>query len=258
MYNQRALVLTSRGLRHRYFAKKVSEFFNVSQVITEAKRNYYTKQREESLVIKSHFKSIGDAEVDFFGDVEGQQEPIRREVEDINSPECIAWAVAQKPDVICLYGTAILREGWLERFPARIVNLHLGLSPFYRGSATLFWPFYFKELQYLGSTIHLASAKVDAGSIIARVDANIRPGEDYYQITTRLIKDSIDRFPEQVAGYLEGRIRVHAQEAVAARVCRRSDFSEEALLKVLAYVGQGLAAKEIAQIQEDKKCRYLQ
>ena len=258
MSKLKALILTSSGSRHRYFAKKVAEVFDVSEVISESKRNYYTKQREESSAIRSHFKAIGDAEVDFFGGVNDQQEPIRREGEDINSPECVAWAVDQKPDVICLYGTAILREGWLEAFPSRIVNLHLGLSPFYRGSATLFWPFYFKELQYLGTTIHLATATVDAGSVIARVDADIRPGEDYYQITTRLIKDSIDRFPELVAGYLDGRIKAHAQEALASRVCKKADFSEEALLKVLSYVGKGLEAKEIAHIQEKKKCRYSQ
>ena len=258
MSKLKALILTSRGLRHRYFAKKVAETFDVSYVITEAKRNYYTKQSEESSAIRSHFKAIGDAEVDFFGCVNDQQEPKRREVEDINSPESVAWVVDQRPDVICLYGTAILREGWLEAFPSTILNLHLGLSPFYRGSATLFWPFYFKELQYLGTTIHIATAKVDAGNIIARVDADIRPDEDYYQITTRLIKDSIDRFPEQVKGYLEGRIKAHAQEAVASRVCKKADFSEEALLKMLLYVGKGFDAEEIAHIQEKKKFRYSQ
>ena len=258
MSKLKALILTSRGLRHRYFAKKVAEMFDVSAVITEAKRNYYTKQSENSSAIRSHFKAIADAEVDFFGGVGNQNEPLRREVEDINSHECAAWAVQQRPDVICLYGTAILREGWLDAFPSRIVNLHLGLSPFYRGSATLFWPFYFKELQYLGTTIHLATAKVDAGNIIARVDADIRPGEDYYQITTRLIKDSIDRFPELVEGYLQGRIKAQAQEAIASRVCKKADFSEDALLKVLSYAGKGFGAKEIAHIQEEKKCRYSQ
>jgi len=42
------------------------------------------------------------------------------------------------------------------------------------------------------------------GSIIARVDADIRSGEDCYQIITRLIKDSIERFPELLVGYLGG------------------------------------------------------
>jgi hypothetical protein len=133
-----------------------------------------------------------------------------------------------------------------------------GASPFFRRSATLFWPFYFKELQYLGTTIHLATATVDAGSVIARVDADIRPGEDYYQITTRLIKDSIDRFPELVEGFLEGRIKEQAPEAIASRVCKKADFSEGALLKVLSYAGKGFEAKEIAHIQKEKKCRYSQ
>lgn len=258
MSKPKALVLTSRGLRHRYFAKKVAEVFDLLEVITESKRNYYTKQREESLTIRAHFEAIADAEVDFFGGEIYQQECIQRNVEDINSPECIAWAVDLKPDVICLYGTAILSQGWLDAFPAKIVNLHLGLSPFYRGSATLFWPFYFKELEYLGTTVHLATAKVDAGAIISRIDADIKTEDDYYKITTRLIKDSINRFPKLVVAYINGDLKACAQEDVTARICRKSDFSEEALLRVLAFAGQGLDAKEIAKIQEKKKCRCLQ
>lgn len=73
MSKLKALILTSRGLRHRYFAKKVMELFDVSEVLTEAKRNYYTKQSEESSAIRSHFKAIGDAEIDFFGSLNDQQ-----------------------------------------------------------------------------------------------------------------------------------------------------------------------------------------
>ena len=38
MSKLKALMLTSRGLGHRYFAKKVTELFDVLEVISEAKR----------------------------------------------------------------------------------------------------------------------------------------------------------------------------------------------------------------------------
>ena len=33
-----------------------------------------------------------------------------------------------------------------------MINVHLGLSPYYKGSATNFWPFVNNELQFLGVT----------------------------------------------------------------------------------------------------------
>lgn len=256
MSRPRALVLTSTGLRHRYFAMKVAQQFEVPTVLTEAKRNYYVQQRQESISIRNHFNAIEAAESDFFGGIEGQPEPSRQVVDDINAQSCIDWAIAQKPDVVCLYGTAILHGGWLDAFPSPIVNLHLGLSPFYRGSATLFWPFANRELQYLGTTIHLATAKIDAGNIIARIDADLRLGEDYYEITSRLIRDSIDAFPGMVADYLTGITQAHPQEAIPSRVCKKADFCEDALSHALAYVDSGLDAEEIGRIMRARACRY--
>lgn len=253
----KALVLTSTGLRHRYFAWRISERFNVLAVLTEEKRNYYAKQREESPLIRDHFSAISDAEQEWFGDINGKQEQPRAMVEDINSRDCIDLALKNNVDVVCLFGTAILSAAWLEAFPSRIINLHLGLSPFYRGSATLFWPFANKELQFLGTTIHLATEKVDAGNIISRIDADLRLNEDYYAITSRLIRDSIDKFPDVVMDYLGRKIIAHPQETFQSRVCRKADFSESSLKHALDYVGSSLGSDEIARIMEAKKCRYL-
>lgn len=131
-----------------------------------------------------------------------------------------------------------------------------GFLPSIGGAATLFWPFANRELQYLGTTIHLATAKVDAGHIVARIDADIQRGENYYQITTRLIRDSIDQFPGLVADYLAGKVEVRPQEAIQSRICKKADFCEVALNQALAYVGTGLADEEILKITEAKACRY--
>lgn len=138
----------------------------------------------------------------------------------------------------------------------KIVNLHLGLSPFYRGSATLFWPFVNRELEYLGTTIHLATAKVDAGEILARIDPDLRSRETYYDITSRLIRDSIDRFPSVVSSYLEGHILPACQEDIAGMLYRKSDFSEASLQEALCYVGEGLSEAEVRRVKALRECRY--
>jgi folate-dependent phosphoribosylglycinamide formyltransferase PurN len=251
----RALILTSNSLRHRYFAMTMARAFDAPVALTEAKRNYYSAQRDTSDFVRRHFAAISTAEKQWFTapDADG---PSLREVDNINDPAIVDWAIGERYDALCLCGTAILKDAWLNAFPSRIVNLHLGLSPFYRGSATLFWPFVNRELEYLGTTIHLATAKVDAGEILARVTPDLRIHESYYEITSRLIRDSIDRFPEAVADYLGGRIRPMPQESISGKLYRKADFTEEALLATLAYVGDGLSATELARIEARRKCLY--
>lgn len=254
----KALILTSNSLRHRYFARAVARCFDAPAALVEEKKNYYAQQRDQSPVVRAHFESIAAAEKLWFADAADATCPEMRQVGDINAPDLVAWAGRQGFDVLCLFGTAILGRQWLDAFPAKIVNLHLGLSPFYRGSATLFWPFVNRELEYLGTTIHLATAKVDAGEILARIDPDLRSGETYYDITSRLIRDSIDRFPSVVSAYLEGRIRPACQEDIAGKLYRKADFSEAALQQALGYVGAGLSEAEVRRIEARRECRYSQ
>lgn len=249
----RALVLTSTSNRHCYFASKIAEIFDVVGVLTEPKKNYFTKPRQESSLVARHFENLAAAERDFFGVTESVEVGFRV-VDDLNSPEAVAYAKSLSPDVVCLFGTSILKEGWLRAFPDRIINLHLGLSPFYRGSATLFWPFYFDELECLGTTIHLAVERVDAGDILRRIKARLLPGDTYYTATTRLIRDSIDAFPLVVKSYLDGTCNPFQQERVVGRLMKKSDFNEAALRQALDFVGAGLGADEIYRIAESSKC----
>ena len=71
-------------------------------------------------------------------------------------------------EYIILFGSSIIKPPLLEFFNKKIINIHLGLSPYYRGSGTNFWPLVNNEPECVGATIHLAVLKVDAGSILAQ------------------------------------------------------------------------------------------
>ena len=252
----KALILTSTSLRHCYFIKTIAQKFDVIAALTEMKKNYYSLQRQECEVVRQHFVKIKASEQEWFASEYKGNLPEIQEVCDINEPRLINWARQEKFDVLCLFGTSILKREWLQAFPNKIVNLHLGLSPFYRGSATLFWPFVNRELQYLGTTIHLAVAKVDAGAIIKRVQSDLKTSESYYDITHRLIRNSIDQFPAALESYLLGQIRPYPQEDIKGKLYRKADFTPESLRKALDYVGEGLTYKEINRIKFLKKCLY--
>lgn len=70
------------------------------------------------------------------------------------------------PDLIVVYGTSIIKGKLVSTFSGRILNLHLGLSPYYRGSGTLLFPFVNNENQYAGSTFMLLDNGIDTGPIL--------------------------------------------------------------------------------------------
>ena len=65
--------------------------------------------------------------------------------------------------------------------------MHLGLSPRYRGSATLFWPFYFLEPQYCGITFHYLLDEPDAGDIIHQTLADLELNDEIFDVAWKLI-----------------------------------------------------------------------
>ena len=227
MKNFKALILTSSSPRHKFFMSEINKHFSNSLGIVENKNNYYTTQRNSSLKIKNHFEQLTYNENKYFNNEINENN--YKVVSSVNDSNLIKWSKEQNFDVICLFGTVILNNNWLETYPDKIINLHLGLSPFYRGSATLFWPFVFDEFHFIGSTIHLAVQKVDAGPILKRILPIFKEGDDYYSICFRMIKESIIQYPAIVLSYLNNNLDVFNQENFPGRVCRRKDFSEFAL-----------------------------
>jgi methionyl-tRNA formyltransferase len=114
-------------------------------------------------------------------------------------------------------------------FPNRIINLHLGLSPYYRGSGTNFWPLYYKEPECVGATIHLATSQVDAGAILYQVRPDFSKNDSIHDLGNKTIVAAIQIIPEVVSDYLSKRRIPIAQPSGIGRICKRKDLTAEAI-----------------------------
>ena len=47
------------------------------------------------------------------------------------------------------------------------------LSPWYKGTATHFWPSYFLEPEFTGVAIHELSKKIDSGPLVHQVSGDL-------------------------------------------------------------------------------------
>jgi len=83
---------------------------------------------------------------------------------------------AMESDAFVVFGASYIKgplcEALLER---RALNIHMGVSPYYRGSSTNFWAMYDNRPDLVGATIHLLSRGLDSGPMLfhalPRVDA---------------------------------------------------------------------------------------
>ncbi|MDW8322974.1 MAG: formyl transferase [Burkholderiales bacterium] len=118
------------------------------------------------------------------------------QVPHVNHPQVLALADRLDPDLICVFGTSIIRGGLLERGRLGIVNLHGGLSPDYRGADCTFWALYNREPDKVGCTLHWIDAGIDTGRLIAHVCPEVHPDDDELILFWRGVRDSAAVYAE--------------------------------------------------------------
>ena len=92
-------------------------------------------------------------------------------VADNNSTEVARRLTALKPDLILDHGTSIVSDSIIETAPLAL-NLHWGLSPYYRGTFCTEWALINHDPRNIGVTIHRLAKAVDGGDIL---DKHVHP-----------------------------------------------------------------------------------
>jgi|688.fasta_scaffold462786_2 folate-dependent phosphoribosylglycinamide formyltransferase PurN len=238
----RVLILTGSKPRHLFFVSTVSKFFKIGAIICENKNSYISANNGINSVAKKHNINLTSYENKYFKTTNlifSKHPNLKIEEGEINSKHVIDWSKTIDYDFIAVFGSGILKESWFKDQSKPIINLHLGLSPVYRGSATLFWPFYNEDLDNLGTTIHLVDAGIDTGPIIDIVKLDNYFNTNYYQITNRLIKKSIKKYPKIVKKFLTGKKYLIPQDQNQQKYYyKKSDLTDFHLKKVIEKYGK--------------------
>jgi len=80
----------------------------------------------------------------------------------------------RKPSVVVVNGTRIIGSHVLEAVDAPFINMHVGITPAYRGVHGGYWALAQGDPANFGVTVHLVDAGVDTGQVITQV--RVRPG----------------------------------------------------------------------------------
>ncbi len=247
--DRRIIVLTGAELRHTFFRKWValSTEFSVLRAYcegTEKSLGAVVQAQAENRLRMQHLRAREQSEEDFFrvfvetsGD---RSNPVFLPKGQINDEMFVREITETNPDIIIAYGCSIIREPLLARFARRIINIHLGLSPYYRGSGTNYWPLVNGEPEFVGATFMYMDAGVDTGEIIHQIRARVSPGDTAVQIGNRLIVD-MARVVQRLAARLDQLTRLpQPAKAPSDKYYRKKDYTEASVARLYANFAGGM------------------
>jgi hypothetical protein len=257
----RVVLITSNGLRHRFVASKYARQLNLVGIVSEAKTDAAVTPEspspEDQAVIDRHFAERDRVERRFMGEKVSfpDTEVLTVPYGVSNSPEVRDWVGGRQPDFVLLYGSSIIKPPLLSDYGERVVNLHLGLSPYYRGSGTNFWALVKREPECVGATIHLAVVKVDAGAILAQVRPEAEAADRAHELGTKTIIAGLELMPRILELCGKGKIAPRAQDLTQGQVFRLKDFHAEAVREMWRQFDSGMMAEYLADAESRRK-RY--
>lgn len=252
----RIVMLTSNNVRHRAAAQRLARKTNMVGIVSEGKiplvAGSELLSEADQLVRKQHFSERDAVERQFFGADVAFPDTRLHEIQQgtINAPSVLDWIQQQNPDLIVLYGTGLVKPPLLSFYDNRIINIHLGLSPYYRGAGTNFWPLVYREPEYVGATIHLAVERVDAGGILVQVRPPAEINDRAHELGTKTIIHGFEAMPQVLSLYLEGRLVPHRQDLSEGRVFKRKDFNAESVRTMWRHFDTGMMEEYLAQAEE--------
>lgn len=113
-----------------------------------------------------------------------------------------------RPDLIALAGfMRILGDGFVNRYPRKLINVHPSLLPAFPGLHT-----HRRALQegakIHGCTVHFVTAQMDRGPIIVQAALQILPDDTEQTLAARVLQQEHLIYPEAVRWLMEGRLRI--------------------------------------------------
>lgn len=258
---KRIIVLTGSELRHDFFRKLLAIQHDIEVIQTycegteKSVRAFVEKETDNKMRTK-HLESRTQSEKDFFTTFTETSKdlsaPIFIPKGEINNEIYIKKIINQNPDLIIAYGCSLIKEPLLIAFPNRFLNVHLGISPYYRGSGTNYWPLVNSEPEFVGATFMYIDSGIDTGDIIHQIRARVIWGDTPSSIGNRLIMDIVPVYAEIIRNIDSIPKMPQPQTPTDEKVYRQKDYSEESVEKLYDKFKNGLVEKYLSE--KDSRC----
>ena len=254
----KAVIFTSNSIRHKFFANSLQNYLDDLLVVSECRENdEFNESYGENDQITRDFKNRNEIERKYFeGNDQFDSKCIPILYKEVNHNFIYKKIEKYDPDVMIVFGSSIIREPLLSLSKKnKFLNLHLGLSPYYKGNATNFWPFINNELEYLGSTILHIDSGIDTGDIITHVRPKIEKNDNVHTIGCKIIQESVKKMGMILNLIKENREinRIPQWNIKNEKIYKLKDFNQEILEDYLQKIENGVVEKFLSQEEKEFK-----
>ena len=225
--------------RHIYYLNKINEKFPVSGAIIETREGGTSSRIPEIPENLSdcdrknfitHFENRYKAEEKYFSNLKTPSCPslsIRQD--ELNSDKTVQFIESISPEIVLTYGCHMIKDPLMSKLPTNTINLHGGLSPQYRGAATMFWPFYFLEPNHVGTTFHYLSSEPDSGSIIHQSVPKLVKGDKIHDVACKAVLTASEDILELLSIFKNNKTWKKHQQTKSGKNFLNKNFKPEHL-----------------------------
>ena len=228
-------LFTSNNDRHNYLINLLSNFCDELCVVQERKTLFTGKnfeKYENKNIIEKYFIKVLEAQNKIF-----KKEFVNKSNKNIKTLPILNGELNKLPlsylddflksDIYIVFGSSYIK-GELVDFlvKQKAINIHAGVSPYYRGTDCNFWALYDDNPHLAGSTIHLLSKGLDSGPMLYHAMSNLKTNPFEYTMST--IKSAFHSIAERIKDNSIFKINPVIQDKIKKiRYSKKNEFNEE-------------------------------
>ena len=228
-------LLTSNKNRHNYLINLLSTISDELFVIQECDTIFpgvIPGRYQASPIMKKYFENVNNVEFKLFGN--SYVNNLKKNIKilpmlsgDLNKCPIDLLSDFLKSDIYVAFGSSYIKGELIDFLvKQRAINIHAGVSPYYRGRDCNFWALYDDNPHLVGTTIHLLSKGLDSGPMLYHAMSNIKTNPFEYTMST--IKSAFHSIAERIKDNSIFKINPVIQDKIKEiRYSKKNEFNEE-------------------------------
>lgn len=176
-------LFTTNNIRHNYLIRLMSTTCDTLYVVQETLElfdNIIPSHYQNSKLFKNYFEKVNEAQNKIFSDftsIKNQNNIHYLKIPFGQLNECSVEKNKKffSSDIYIVFGSSYIKDKLLDfLIEKKAINIHMGVSPYYRGTDCNFWALFDGNPHLVGATIHLLSKGLDSGPIFYHAMSNLK------------------------------------------------------------------------------------
>jgi methionyl-tRNA formyltransferase len=196
-------LFTANSRRHNYFINLLATISDELFVVQESRTIFpglVKSERVSSKTMDNYFQKVSSAEQKIFGNNYINSKNVKimpLRAGDLNNCKMKFLKDFLKSDFYIVFGSSYIKGELIDFLIKRkAVNIHMGVSPYYRGTDCNFWALYDENPHLVGATIHMLSKGLDSGSMLYHAMAH--PKKNLFEYSMSTVKSAFHSLADRI------------------------------------------------------------